>query len=511
MKITCNKFNGGLAESRYDRRPNVALDMYHYDALLDPYVLHNHRALQKDTVSGGTNSGTEAVYCYDAVPRGTGTFIGLGVDVNGGTTTCKFYRKNGNDLNSYWAQSSSNAAPSIAYTPFYNGAFAFQTYVYGVTYTSGGATCAIYRYEGDANTTSMGTFSPTTASTSMARVTVHSQDATAYLGIGTTISKFIGTTITANVLTLPYTIISTCEYGQYLAILCVTPTGRGVVYLWGRDTTITTLQEIFLAGDDTPKYMFNINGSIIVISLSYDIGSSGVYLTTKLTARVLIGGKFNILKTITPPDTTPDFGGWAYTTWKDVGYFLDHSSNTQLYAVGFNRDGEFYISKDKSGKYDGETTTFCANFFNLGDYFGFSTNISGGVSGAVRISYNSSQLYSTIDSYWKSVPNPMMYQYAPDDLPKIKQVKKVWARFYANSAGYGTAVMKFTGDNNSEVTIFSESAPASKNSFVIEADTQTSGDQIGSGRDLVFKIITDQGIDLVDYGYEYDTENSQAG
>ena len=68
--------------------------------------------------------------------------------------------------------------------------------------------------------------------------------------------------------------------------------------------------------------------------------------------------------------------------------------------------------------------------------------------------------------------------------------------------------MKITADNNSEITAFSESAPAGKNSFVIEATTQSSGAELGSGRDLVFKLKTDQGVDLVDYGYEYETEET---
>lgn len=97
-KIICNQFDGGIAESRYDKSPNVALDMYHFDAISDPNVLRNHCANQKDTVSGGTNSGTENVYLYDACPRSNGSYIGLGIDSNGGSTVPKFYRKNGNDL-----------------------------------------------------------------------------------------------------------------------------------------------------------------------------------------------------------------------------------------------------------------------------------------------------------------------------------------------------------------------------------------------------------------------------
>lgn len=506
-KIICNQFDGGIAESRYDKSPNVALDMYHFDAMSDPNVLRNHCANQKDTVSGGTNSGTENVYLYDACPRSNGSYIGLGINSNGGSTIPKFYRKNGNDLNSYWGQSTIDAAPSTSYTPYVNGAFAFQTYVYGVTYASSGATVSIYRYEGDATATAMGTFAPTVASTSMARVTVHSQDAIAYLGIGKTITKFTGTTITANVLTLPYTILATAEYNQYLAILCVTDTGRGIVYLWGRDTSITTLQELYLAGDDTPKTMMNINGVLVVISQGYYSGSAiNYFLESKINARALSGGRFSLVKSI---PTAALHGVQApllsnnCAVWKDVGYFLDASSNCQLYACGWNRKGEFYIAKDRWGGYDGETISSTQNFFNLGDYFGFAVN-----SSAVRISYANEPLYKSIDSYWKSIPNPMMAQLVPADLPKIKQLKKVWARFYANSAGYGVVSMKITADNNSEITAFSESAPAGKNSFVIEATTQSSGAELGSGRDLVFKLKTDQGVDLVDYGYEYETEET---
>jgi hypothetical protein len=502
-KIVNDRFNGGLAEGRYDKRSNVALDMYHYDAFTDPTVLHNHRANQKDTYNGVN----ENVYVYDASVRSNGTYIGLGND-RSSPQKCIFYRKNNTDLNSYWSPSVVDAAPSTSYTPFYNGTFAFQTYVYGLCWTSGGATVSLYRYEGDANATSMGTFSPTVAATTIPRVTVHSQDATAYIAIGKTISKFTGTTITANVLTLPYTILSTCEYGLYLAILCVTDAGKGIVYLWGRNTAITTLQELYIAGDDSPKYMYNINGRLIVVSASINSGSSSNYfLWTRITARVLNGGVFTVLRSVPIQDSYPRFETYTYTTWKDTGYFLDYN-NAQVYAVGFNQNGEFYITKDRSGRYDGESAYACRNFFNLGDYFGFSL-VDG--AGAVRISYNGQDLYSTIDSYWKTTANPGMYQQAPQDIPKIKQVKRVWARFYTTNAGYGTATMKITLDNNAEATIFSESAPSGKNNFTIEATTLTSGDQIGSGRDLIFKIITDQGIDLVDYGYEYDPEDSQAG
>lgn len=501
-KIYCTEFDGGIAESNYDRRPNVASDMYHMTATVDPNVLKNHPANQKDTYDG-TN---ENVYCYDAVPRGNGTYIGLGID-RASPPKCKFYRKNNNDLNSYWQVSSVDAAPSTSYTPYTNGAFAYKTYVFGVCYASSGATVSLYRYEGDANTTSFSTISPTTASTTMAKPIVHSQDNIAYLGIGTTISKFDGTTFSGNVLTLPYTIVAIQEYGTYLAILCITSLGKGVVYLWGRDTSVSTLQEIYLAGDDTPKTMLNINGILVVISQGHYVGSGvNYFLDSKITARALIGGKFVVTKSISTTNLitiqNPNINNnWAM--WKDVGYFFDASSNCQLYACGWNKQGEFYISKDRWGGFDGETISSTSNFFNLGDYFGFAIN-----GGGVRISYAADPLSRSIDSYWHSIPNPAIAQQAFADLPKIKSVKKVWARFYANSAGYGTVSMKITRDANSQETIFSESAPSGKRLFVIEADSLSTGGEIGSGRDLKFKINTDQGIDLIDYGYEYEIEGS---
>lgn len=493
-KIYCNEFDGGVAESNYDTRANVASDMYHLSATIDPKVLRNFRANQKDTLSGGST----AVYCFDGAPRSTGTFIGLGHD-NGSPAQAKFFRKNNNDMNSYWQISSSNASPSTAYTPYYNGCFAYKTYVFGVCYTSSGATVSLYRYEGDANTTSFSTISPTTASTTMANPIVHSQDNIAYFGIGTTISKFDGTTFTGNVLALPYTILSITEYGSYLAILCLTDNNKAVVYLWGRDTSITTLQELFLAGDDRPVTMVNINGVLVVATHSNS--ASSPYLEDRLTCRGLYGGRFVVLKSI------PVRSGFGFSkkwvVWKDVGYILNQQ-DTYLYSFGWNKKGEFYIAKDRAGIYDGESNSFCYNFFNIGDYFCFANS-----DGKVMTTYNSNPLYSVIDGYWHSIPNPCMAQQAPRDLPKMKQIKSVWARFYANSAGYGTATMKLTADADSQVTIFSESAPASKNLFVIEASARSDGSPIGSGRDLKFQLITDQGIDIIDYGYEYEVEETQ--
>lgn len=485
-KVLVNRFDGGLAETKYPDRKNVAADMSHCDIYTDPRLLKNLRRNEKDT----NQSAAEQFYLLDGVRRSDGKIIGVGY-ASSVSTQARFFRKNNDDITSYW-QTGSVAAGN---TPYYNGAISYKDSVYCLSYS--GTSNSLYRYDGDANVTSMVTaFTESGSGSEIPKPIIHPQDAKLYIAIGKTVFVWDGSagTVTTGI-TTPYTIVGMSYWGTYIALACVDEQGRSIVYLWGRDTTITTFQEVIPFGDDKIVLLANLNGVLIGVSTR---SSSASFLDAKVKVRGYVGGTPKLLKEY-QMSTYSGISG-AYVVWKDVLYFLDRTQANPyafLWAFGFNRNGEPFLTKDRTSQYEGTTDSYTPNFFNIHDYFFF-----GQYSGRVTRTYDSNPLYNTFDSTYTF---PFNVGVEVEDHAKLKKLHSVYVRAYANSAGYGTLKLEYSIDGGAFTTLFSETSPSGKNNYVIECLNDTNGDPLGEGRDIQFKLTFDQGIDIAEFGYKYES------
>lgn len=488
-KVILNKFDGGLADTKYPLEKNQAAAMTHCDIYTDRRLLKNLRRNEKDTLSGGS----ENVYVFDGARRSDGKILAIGY-TSSGTNTPRFFRKNSDDVTSYWQQSSVVCGSGL---PYLNGGILYKDNFYCLSYN--GTSQYLYRYDGDATATSVvSSFTESNVNAVIPKPIIHPLDNKLYIAMGKTIFVWDGSagTVTTASFTTPYTIVGLTYYGTYIAVACVLGNGKSIVYFWGRDTTVTTAQDSVEFGDDRICFIANLNGLLIGVSTGT---SATTFLDYRIKVRGLIGKESVVLKEIEAPALSYAPSGY-YSVWKDVVYFLDQSQNTpygKLMAIHKNKQGEIVISQNRTTQYDGETSTYTYSFFNVHDYFFFANT-----SGKVMRTYDSSPLYNTYDSTY-TFPNNAGIEYE-DDRAKLKAVGFMYVKAYANSAGYGTLVLQVSIDGGAFTTVFSEAAPSGKNVFVVEALNDLNGDPLGEGRDIQFKLTFDQGIDITEFGYEYE-------
>lgn len=492
-KVIVNEFDGGLADTKYPVEKNVAADMFHCDIFSDRRLLKNLRKNEKDTVSGGAHSGTENVYAWDGARRSDGKILAIG-HTSSISVTARFLRKNNDDVTSYWVQSTVTCGG----TPYYNGGILYKDNFYCLSYS--GSTHYLYRYDGDSTATSVvSSFTESNVggyANIIPKPIVHPLDNKLYMAIGKSIFVWDGSagTVTTASVSTPYQIIGCTYYGTYIAIACIKGDGKSIVYLWGRDTTVTTFQDSVEFGDDKLCFITNLNGLLIGVSSR---SSASTYLDPKIKVRALIGREAVLVKELAVTSYL-DISN-MYVVWKDVIYFLNQSQSTPygtLFTISKNKKGEIVLGQAYTTQYEGETSTYTYSFFNIHDYFFF-----GNYNGKMMRTYDSNPLYNVTDSTYTFPINVGMVE---SDRAKLKNVNFVYVKAYANSAGYGTLKLEVSIDGGAYTTIFSESSPSGKNAYVVEALGDSVGDALGEGRDIQFKVTFDQGIDIVELGYDYE-------
>lgn len=492
-KVIVNEFDGGLADTKYPVEKNVAADMFHCDIFSDRKLLKNLRKNEKDTVSGGAHSGTENVYAWDGARRSDGVMLAIG-HTSSVSTTARFLRKNSNDVTSYWQQST----VTCGNTPYYNGGILYKDNFYCLSYS--GSSHSLYRYDGDSTATSVvSSFTESNVGgygNIIPKPIVHPLDNKLYMAIGKTIFVWDGSagTVTTASFTTPYQIIGCTYYGTYLAVACIKGDGKSIVYLWGRDTTVTTAQDSVEFGDDKICFIANLNGLLTGVSSR---SSGATYLDPKIKVRALIGREAILVKEISVTSYLSISN--MYVIWKDVIYFLNQSQSSPygtLFTISKNKKGEIVLGQAYTTQYEGESSTYTYSFFNIHDYFFF-----GNLNGKMMRTYDSNPLYNVTDSTYTFPINVGMFE---SDRAKLKTIAGVYVKAYANSAGYGTLKLEVSIDGGAYTTIFSEASPSGKNAYVVEALGDSVGDALGEGRDLQFKVTFDQGIDIVEFGYEYE-------
>ena len=486
-KVIINRFDGGLADTKYPNKTNLAADMFHCDIASDRRLLKNLRTNEKDTLSGGS----ENVYVFDGARRSDGKILAIGY-TSAVSTTARFFRKNGDDVTSYWQQSS----VTCGNTPYLNGGILYKDNFYCLSYS--GTTNNLYRYDGDATATSVVTgFTESGSGGVIPKPIVHPLDNKLYIAINKTIFVWDGSagTVTTASFTTPYKIVGMTYYGTYIAVACVKGDGKSIVYLWGRDTTVTTAQDSIEFGDDKICFIANLNGLLIGVSFK---STSSTYLDPRIKVRALISREAVLVNEYATTDYISISG--YYTVWKDVIYFLNQSQTTPygtLFTIQKNKDGEIALGQGPSTQYDGETSSYTYNFFNIHDHF-FFANYDGKV---MRTKGNFAPLFNVTDSKYTFPINVGMPE---DERAKLKTVNFMYVKFYANSAGYGTVKLEVSIDQGAYQTIFSETAPSGKSAYVIEAGNDVNGDALLEGRDIQFRVTFDQGNDVAEFGYDYD-------
>ena len=217
-----------------------------------------------------------------------------------------------------------------------------------------------------------------TSFTNIAQGLVHSKDDILYIPYDNKIAKNDNGSWTNAALTLPthLYITSICEYGNYLAIGCASlnVVGHSVVYLWDRNSSLTTLSESINWGVGTLQILDVVDGTLIGISRS--AGTTPI-LYERIYFRAYNGSYAEVFKVL---DIT-DGGSSAASTlpiakqkFDNRLFFLmdvtlDGIQRAGLWSIGRNKLGQFTLVLERTVNNDTALSTGAMyNFIIVGDY-----------------------------------------------------------------------------------------------------------------------------------------------
>lgn len=139
--------------------------------------------------------------------------------------------------------------------------------------------------------------------TDLAEPVHHPADDIAYFFHDNDVAKLNNTTFTDNALTLPTNlkIVSATAYGNYLAIACAGivsgQIGNSIVFLWDRDSSLTTISHKYDLGEGDVKILANVGGELVAILDEYSVSAFAAQRSA-VVIKKLVGGEFREVERI---------------------------------------------------------------------------------------------------------------------------------------------------------------------------------------------------------------------
>lgn len=512
MKVIINKFDGAMVNDPRDPRENVSRVLTNFDILTDPYRMIPYR----DSEDGSTNQSNIKIQNF-AVGKlnGTPTYALFGLGVTSGNAKAEVYYKNlstggSNDLgDDGWAETTGNKD-----TTGTTGAFDLFIF-YEKTGLFYGARDGSHIWTYDAVNTTFAASSKALTYTNVAQGIVHSKDDILYVpyyynggGVGASAVSAIASKDGAGgwntgALNLPkhLRIRSIAEFGNYIAVACepvsgATPGfGGSIVYLWNRDSTLTTLSDSIYWGEERLLIIEEINGNLIGISIATG--------ATRFTKRIIFrnlsvssGIKFAEFTT-----SNPSIGTDLLSFKRKINnrlYFLmeieiDGVARDGVWSVG-GRPGEFNIIHERTTSNDDTFTDLeLFGFHAIGDYI-FISHADSAVHAMVKTNNTASY---TASSIYESQINPKMIE---GDRGKNKQLTAIRVT-YEPLPSAGQVVLKYKVDGGSYITVFTETTDGV---LFTERVKDATPDEFTSGREYEFRIESTGNAVITGLEYKYD-------
>jgi len=255
--VKIDRFDGGISNDlRTNDHTKFAItehfDTHTYHLRLKPYRSHE----------ADEQSKTPLIRKFVAGERtASGTPVLWGLGESSGKPALVFH--NITPETPGWSTPADNAA---ANNVNFNFVFYYSNQVFGMQ-TNGD----LFSYD-TVNATMTDQDQDFSAFTTFAEPVHHPADDRAYFFTDNVVHKLNNTTWSLSVLTLPTNqrIVDATPYGNYLAIAC-TPKGNStyarsnIVYLWDRDSSLTTISNKIDFGRGTLKYIAELDGRLIAV------------------------------------------------------------------------------------------------------------------------------------------------------------------------------------------------------------------------------------------------------
>lgn len=350
--------------------------------------------------------------------------------------------------------------------------------------------------------------------TSITQGLIHSKDDILYFGYTNTSGTYIaskngsgGWNTTALTLPSNLKIVSLCEYGNYLAVGCASTQigGNSKVFLWDRDSTLTTLSESIDLGNKILYALENIDGYLIAVLLS---GNTSATITPKMVfARYAGGTSFTVFEQIELTSGVNSIIGkqkannrlYFGLNASSKGYSTQYDY-TGIWSVGRNSEAEpFSVSMIQLADND-TLPQAIKGFIIVDDYFYISYLDAG--TGNFGLSKTNDQAVYTATSIYRTAINPGNMS----DLDKGKKKKLIAVGVtYEPLPTNGQVVLKYKVDNSSYTTVFTETT----DSVQFTEMPNASGTAFTDGRDFTFQIESTGGAEITGLYYKYEVMETQ--
>lgn len=494
--IVQNRFDGGIASDVREASSNTCALAKHFDIYSKPNRLTPYRDMEDE-------AGTIALHRIGSVALltdsgGTTNLYALG-RVSASDTSPQFLEKSVNIITGTFAVSTTGADTTGVVEA--HTLVAYKTKIFAMK-TSGTTDTFLISYDPVTNVlASVGTLAGGYTLTGVYPVMFrHPQDDILYIGSGNKISKLDNATFTSGVLTLPSNLVITSltDFGSYLAIACAPNTigGNSFVFLWGRDISLTTLQESIDFGEGFLALIDLVGGTLVGISGSGYATTQVTDITPKITIRAYSGGTPRVIKEIKAEGSGNMQVKNLKAKSKDNLFFvaqiyIDGQQVNQVWVCGRNPAGYYFVTADRLANNDTALTGTVDGFSIVGDYMWTAYNGAGALKRT-----NDTDLF-TATSVYDTLINPGM---AIPDRTKKKQLKAA-SISYPPLPTAGQVVLQYSVDGGAYVTISTETEDSK---ITTESVKDAAGSAFTAGREYRFRINSTGGAEVTELKYVYD-------
>ena len=503
-----NKFDGGFAEDIRTTATDQCESSLNFDVFTNPHRLIPYGDSIAETSDTPAITASQISDINISLIGSSYYFTGIGFE-SAISSKANFFTKsaltNGGTLN--WETKAISASGA-----FQQGSgVVYKNKMYALCWS--GTVYTLFRYDGAGTVTSCGTI--TDSSLFRARPFVHPLDNKLYIVTGNTISYYdgtnnIGTSVATSysvstILPTGFETTSITDYGSYLAIAMrpLRGTGNSVVYLWGRDATLNTLQGNVDFGEGNLLILENLDNNLFAVIQPQSLLNGNVSFTTitnKLIIRKYSGGAVEDMKSITLSVTST---AQLLKVKKSNRLYFGFSSDDCVYVFGKNKEGQYILTKDRY-YFNGTTISSLYGLSMIGDILWRSfIAVSGSLATLMRSKVNA--LGETITyastSVYKTTINPSM---PIVDRTQLKQLEAVQVTYVGKANG--TIALKYSADGGAMTTIISEGTTATTEGK--EATNESDGTVLASGNEFQFQIESTGGVEILEIKYRYSILNS---
>jgi len=327
IKNKITRFSGGISHDVRSSDTRQASMIKHFDVFTNPSKLTPYI----DTEANETKS-------LDIVKfiQVNSQMYGFGVSSG---AIAKVYKKSGDVLTSSWVEDQAvNGAGARNEKVFFH----YKDFIY---FWEAGARLTRH---GDITGTATNATFQTISFTNVAQPVHHPADDIAYFFYDNVVAKLDGASFTDSVLTLPDNLIITDAepFGNFLAIACKSKelTGNSVVFLWDRDSSLTTISEKIDWGEGDVAYIANLDGNLVGVSTIADSAFTPGEYREQMLIRVYAGEKARLVRKFVATNTIPANGANSKVNkviTNDRLYFwaeltIDGTNQTGIFALDTN-------------------------------------------------------------------------------------------------------------------------------------------------------------------------------